>query len=122
MQDVKKEILTPDVKKSSTKGSISATVLKKFVEVCWSMPFLAKHVVNHAIHESVFQYEWKRYEKIPVFKFGCFLCFCPVNILPYISKVFERLVYKQINDYIENKLSTLITGFWKSHGTQHIYS
>ena len=43
----------------------------------------------------------------------------PVSLLPHISKVFERVIYKQINNFMENKISKCITGFRKSHGTQH---
>ena len=39
-------------------------------------------------------------------------------MLPHVSKVFERKIYKHINFYIEDKLSKYITGFRKSHGTQ----
>ena len=41
------------------------------------------------------------------------------DILPHVSKVFERIIYKQINIYMQDKLSKHITGFRKSHGTQH---
>ena len=43
----------------------------------------------------------------------------PVNLLPHTSKVFERIIYKQINTYMEDKISNYVTGFRKSHGTQH---
>ena len=43
----------------------------------------------------------------------------PVSLLPHVSKIFERLIYKQINDYICDKLSKYIMGFRKCHGTQH---
>ena len=43
----------------------------------------------------------------------------PVSILPHVSKVFEMIIYKQINIYMQDKLSKHITGFRKSHGTQH---
>ena len=36
-----------------------------------------------------------------------------------MSKIFERLIYKQINSYICDKLSKYIIGFKKCHGTQH---
>ena len=39
-----------------------------------------------------------------------------VSLLSYISKVFERLTYKQINNFMENKC---VTDFRKSHVTQH---
>ena len=41
------------------------------------------------------------------------------DILPHVSKVFDRIIYKQINIYMQDKLSKHITGFRKSHGTQH---
>ena len=43
----------------------------------------------------------------------------PVSLLPHSSKVFERIIYKQINVNIENKLSKFITGFRKLHASQH---
>ena len=42
-----------------------------------------------------------------------------MSLLPHASKVFERIIYKQINIYIQDKLSKHITGFQKSNGTQH---
>ena len=44
----------------------------------------------------------------------------PVSLLlPHVSKIFERLIYKQIDDYMCDKLSKYITGFRKCHGTQN---
>ena len=43
----------------------------------------------------------------------------PVSLLPHLWKVFERIIYKQINSYMEDKLTKCLTGFRKSHGTQH---
>ena len=43
----------------------------------------------------------------------------PVSLLPHISKVFEQFIYKQINSYMENRLSKYLTGYRKAHGTQH---
>ena len=37
----------------------------------------------------------------------------------HISKVFERIIYKQILSYVTNFLSDYITGFRKSRGSQH---
>ena len=42
-----------------------------------------------------------------------------MSLLPHISKVFERIIYKQINNFIENKISKCVMDFRKSHGTQH---
>ena len=43
----------------------------------------------------------------------------PVSLLPHVSKVFERIIYKQIMSYVTNLFLDYITGFRKSHGSQH---
>ena len=43
----------------------------------------------------------------------------PVSFLTDISKVFERLMYKQMGYYMNDKLSPPLTGFRKNHKTQH---
>ena len=50
-EDVKKIIINLNVKKSSTRGSIPATVLKQCLDVY--LPFLIK-AINHAITENIF--------------------------------------------------------------------
>ena len=40
----------------------------------------------------------------------------PVSILPLLSKVFEKLIYKQLSNYAE---SFLISILWFSKGRQH---
>ena len=42
-----------------------------------------------------------------------------MSLLPHVSEVFERVIYKQINNFMENKISKCVTGFRKSRGTQH---
>ena len=43
----------------------------------------------------------------------------PVSVLPLLSKVFERLLYDQLSEYLEKYLNTLLCGFRKAHSTQH---
>ena len=43
----------------------------------------------------------------------------PVSLLLYVSNVFERILFAQVNDYLENKLEKYVTGFRESHRTQH---
>ena len=43
----------------------------------------------------------------------------PVGILPLLSKVFEKVMYIQLYDYMENVLNQLLCGFRKAHSTQH---
>ena len=43
----------------------------------------------------------------------------PVSVLFNASKVFERIIYKQIIAFMQDKLPNLLTGFRKNHSTQH---
>ena len=43
----------------------------------------------------------------------------PVSILPLLSKVFEKLIYKQLSNYTESFLSSILCGFRKAQNTQH---
>ena len=43
----------------------------------------------------------------------------PVSILSSISKVFERIIYEDISQYVRNKLSPYLCGFRKGYSTQH---
>ena len=43
----------------------------------------------------------------------------PVSLLPVISKVYEKVLYGQINEYFEPILSPIQCGFRKGHGVQN---
>ena len=43
----------------------------------------------------------------------------PVSVLPPISKIFERLMEKQVNENIKNNLSPYLCGYRKSFSTQY---
>ena len=116
---VKKEIGTVDTKKSSTYGSIPATILKQFVNVY--LPHL-KNSTNFSIQHSSFPQELKLWEVIQVYKKLDPLQkenYRPVRLLPHVSKASERIIHKQITNYMTDKLAHSITGFRKSHGTQN---
>ena len=114
-----KENLNLNINKSSTSGPIPATILKKSLDIY--LPYLTKSI-NYTIKEGKFPAELKHSEVMPLFKKKDPLKkrnYRPVSLLPHSSKVFERIIYKQINVNIENKLSKFITGFRKLHGSQH---
>ena len=43
----------------------------------------------------------------------------PVSVLPLLSKVFEKIIYDQPYEYLENLLSDLLCAFRKTHSTQN---
>ena len=44
----------------------------------------------------------------------------PVSILPSVSKIFERIMYSQIENHINHYLSEYLCGFRKGYSTQSI--
>ena len=119
LDDVKKEVLNLSPKKSSTSGTIPVTILKKTTDV--HLPHLT-NTINHTLQTNCFPDKLKQSEVIPVYKKLDPLekeNYRPVSLLPHVSKVFERIIYKQINTYMEDKISNYVTGFRKSHGTQY---
>ena len=43
----------------------------------------------------------------------------PLSVLPLLSKVFERLLYDQLGEYLQKYLNTLLCGFRKAYSTQY---
>ena len=42
----------------------------------------------------------------------------PVSVLPTVSKLFEKIMQKQINGFISNRLSPYLYGYGKGYNTQ----
>ena len=117
--EVEKETENLDTKKSSTYGSIPATILKQCANAY--LPHLTSSI-NYSIQHSNFPQELKLSEVILVYKKLDPLQkenFRLVSPLPHVSKIFERIIHKQITNYMTDKLAHSITGFRKSHGTQN---
>ena len=77
---------------------------------------------NESIKKSAFPSILKNANITPVFKKG-YRCskenYRPVIILPVISKVFEKLLCKQITIFIDQLLSKYQCGFRKGFSAQH---
>ena len=43
----------------------------------------------------------------------------PVSVLPLFSKIFEKVIYDQLSQYLEKYLNSLLCGFRKAHSSQH---
>ena len=91
LEDVKKEVLNLNLKKSSTCGTIPVTILKQTIVVYLQH---STNPINHTLQKL------KQSEVIPVYKKFDLLekeNYKPVSLLPRISKITERIIYKQIN-------------------------
>ena len=82
------------MKKSFTKSSIPATILKQCVDIY--LPFL-KNAINKMFLDNYFPNELKKVEILPVYKREDPLKkenYRPVSLLRYVSKIFARLIFK----------------------------
>ena len=80
------------------------------------------HVINSGIEESKFHENWKIGKVSPIPKTKNASSpddFRPVTVLPILSKVYERLIAKQICDFISkhNVYKDTMSGFRKYHST-----
>ena len=83
---------------------------------------LLTKIINLSIGNRCFPGELKAAEVTPIFKKNDDLDkenYRPVNVVPHMSKIIERVMYMQIENFMEDKLSKLLTGFRKNHSTQH---
>ena len=109
--ELKKETENLDTKKSSTYGSIPATILKQCENAYLSH---LTNSINYSIQHSSFLQELKLSDVIPEYTKLDLLQienYRPASLLPHVSKNFERVIHKQT--------AHSITGFRKSHGTQN---
>ena len=99
--DVRKEVCSLNIKKLLTHGSIRASILKQCVDAY--LPYLTDSF-NFSLGKSNFPDELKHSEEILVYKkldplkkedYGS------VSLLHHVSKIFERIIYQQINTYMK---------------------
>ena len=105
LDDVKKEVLNVNPKKSSASGTIPVTVVKQTTDV--HLQHLSNKM-NHTLQTNCFPDKLKQSQVIPIYRKLDSLGnenYRRVYLLSHVSKVFERIIYKQINTYMEDKIS-----------------
>ena len=117
------EVLKTIYSLKNNKGSLSYTIpvkiLKMFSESF--LPFLTG-IINHSITTSSFPDELKLAGVMSAFRKDDALDkenYHLISLLSHISKKYEKILFNQINDYIEPYFSDLLTGFHRNHSTQH---
>ena len=99
-------------------GEIPVNVLKN----CENCFFDLTNCINKAIRNNKFPDSLKLSDITPVFKNldpSDKANYRPVSVLPLLSKVFDKIIYDQSYEYLENFLSELLCGFRKAHSTQN---
>ena len=87
--------------KSTGLDNIDVQIVKMIL--IYILPALT-HVINLSLSAAKFPAEWKKAKVIPLLKKGDPLCpsnYRPVALLPILSKVLEKVVFKQVLEYVE---------------------
>ena len=80
------------------------------------------HNFNNSLFSKVFPSSLKKADITPIYKKDekCLKDnYRPVSILPSVSKIYERCIHGQINDYFQPLFSKLQCGFRKKFNVQH---
>ena len=101
-----------DGTKSTPAGDTPAGMLKSTIDI--HAAILTK-IINLPLKNDCFPDDLKAAEVSPIFKKNDDLK--KENYRPV--SVFERIMFTQIKSFMEDKLSKSLTGFRKSHSTQH---
>ena len=116
---VTEEIYNLDDSKASPIDSIPSKILKENSNI-----FVPKIVIdfNSSIRTGIFPQNQKLADVTPIFKQldkHSKSNYRPVSILSALSKVSEKLMFYQINDYMKDKLSIFLCGFRKGMSAQN---
>ena len=114
---VRQIILNLDGSKATPVLDIPADMLKSTLDI--HLPFLTK-IISYSFENDCFPNEIILAEVTPIFKKNNDLekeNHRPASILSNVPKVFEKIMYKQIETFMRDELSKLLTGLRKSHST-----
>ena len=119
LKTVIKEIAILNESKSTPIESLPAKILKDHYDVIG--PKIAMDF-NSSIKTGIFPHRLKLADVTPIFKNGIKqfkLNYRPVSILSALSKVFEKLMLYQVDEYMRNKLAIYLCGFRKGMSAQN---
>ena len=120
ISDIKAEIKNLDTNKAGTFSNIPAKQLIEVGEII-AGPLMAIWN-NEVIDNMIFPSKLKYADLTPIFKkLECVLKenYKPISILPVVSKIFERIMQRQMKIHIDKYLSPFLCGFRRGYNTQY---
>ena len=114
--EVKK--ITKDLKNSK---SVGGEIPKKILKECEFTFEILTQCINKSFTSGEFPGCLKQANVSPIFKKDDPLDkenYRPVSILPLLLKVYEKLLYNRLSDYVENIFNVILCDFRKAHSTQ----
>ena len=118
-EDIVKAIKSLSSNKASPIEDIPIKILKNSIHIYSEK---LTNIFNECLINGKFPDTLKRADVTPIFKKGNDNekeNYRPVSMLSTFSKVFEKLLFEQINDHMQSKFSKHLTGFRKNHSTQN---
>ena len=120
IDEIKKEIKDLNSAKMGTLNDIPTKHLKETINII-SEPLM--NIWNKEIIENkIFPTKLKLADITPIFKKLDNISvenYRPVSVLPTVSKIFERIMQKQLTTFIEPHLSTFLCGYRKGFNCQY---
>ena len=113
------KIITLNKNKPTTENNIPAKILIHCVDTC--APILS-NAYNRSLKEGDFPSSLKEADMTPLHKKDEKTLkenYRPVSILPTVSKIYERLMHTEIENYMKRFISPFLCGFRKGFNTQH---
>ena len=117
--EVENELSNLNSRKANTSNGIPTKMLKDTSDVCG--PVL-HFLINQAISDGEFPNELKLADITPSFKKEdptSVKNYRPISVLPAMSKVYERLIQKQLVEFMDKRLSRYLCGYRKGYNSQY---
>ena len=122
VDEVRHFIMNLDGSKATLVEDIPTDMLRQIIDI--HLPIITQ-IINMSADNNGYLDDLKLAEMSLVFKKKDDLDkenYRSVSVLSHVSKVFERVMYQQMEDFMKDELSNLLTSFRKSHSnrsTQH---
>ena len=119
IDDVMYELSQLNFRKANRVGDIPSKHLQQSSEVCGEVLL---PLINASIKNGDFPQELKIADVTPTFKKGDATDvsnYRPISVLPSVSKIYERIIQRQILHYMDRSLSSFLCGYRKGYNTQY---
>ena len=124
-QPVSKDEVKKIIKDLKNSKSVGGEIPTKILKECEFTFEILTQCVNKSFASGEFPDCLKQANVSPIFKKDDPLDkenYRPVSILPLLSKVYEKLLYNRLSDYVEKIFNVILCSFRKAHSTQHALS
>ena len=119
-EDIPKPIKYSSSNEASLIENIPITILKNSIHIYSEK---LANIFNECLIKGKFPDTLKRADVTPIFKKGNDNekeNYHPVSMFSTFSKLFENLLFEQINGHMQSKFSKHLTGFRKNHSTHSV--